>query len=285
MYDFTFFSTVLLPDTMTQTMQLVFFCQVPRSSHNQRCTASGQCMASAPNTLTCLSGTCQCRNFNNGPTSGTQVYWSVTNKNCLSCPTGYSSGWGSGVYNSPNRITNRCFRIVRSNSYTYDSAQASCQTALILGRRANLITIRNIMELNMIKTQFWQSGYNFVVGSRTSTPLVFTWNFDGSKAVQNTFYCIDQPNNAGSNQFVLVFQSGYCLDDLANTASYNIYLVYLFRKKGEMHNVIELYDNIMSLNETRSTINTNKIEPQNRRYSTATKNCFYVKLREITFFH
>lgn len=85
-------------------------------------------------------------------------YWSTSNNSCISCPTDYLTGYGFGVFNSSNRITNRCYRTINTISANYEKAQSICQED-----SANLVTIRNIMELRMIQTQFLVQNQEFIV--------------------------------------------------------------------------------------------------------------------------
>lgn len=75
----------------------------------------------------------------------------------MACPTGYSSGYGKTVYNSPYPITNRCYKIVNTAT-TFATAQSNCATD-----GANLMTVRNILEINMIKTQFYTASNKYIV--------------------------------------------------------------------------------------------------------------------------
>ncbi|CAF1021415.1 unnamed protein product [Brachionus calyciflorus] len=194
---------------------------LPRSSHNQKCSSDLHCMTSASTyQLTCKSNTCQCRNYDTDWLTGDQVYWSTSLQICRLCPTGYKTGYGAGIFGSPNRITNRCYGVETNEIYNFNSAQDQCFNTD--GNQANLITIRNVMEVAIIKTQVLNGlgAINFLTGSITTTYLSFKWNYNNNVDVQNTLWCNNQPNNAGGNQNALILIGGYCFNDLVDNNVY-----------------------------------------------------------------
>lgn len=74
-------------------------------------------------------------------------YWSRASQSCLDCPLNYKSGYGNSIQGSQHPITNRCYRVATATVTDYATAQSSC------GTNGNLITIRNILEMSMVKIQ------------------------------------------------------------------------------------------------------------------------------------
>ncbi len=77
-------------------------------------------------------------------------YWSVQAQNCTSCPSNFFSGYGLGIGNSQNAITNRCYFIDNSNFYTWTASINLCNTL-----NSRLITIRNTFEMALVTS--WAS--------------------------------------------------------------------------------------------------------------------------------
>ena len=76
----------------------------------------------------------------------------------MECPTGYSTGYGKGVQYSPYPITNRCYMIEHNPVASFNDAQPICRS-----KRANLITVRNTLEMGIIRDQFIDQSKNYLV--------------------------------------------------------------------------------------------------------------------------
>jgi hypothetical protein len=74
-------------------------------------------------------------------------YWSTQAQNCTACPNGFFSGYGQGIGNSQNSITNRCYYIDNTNFFTYSVAINNCNSV-----NSRLITIRNTFEMALVSS-------------------------------------------------------------------------------------------------------------------------------------
>lgn len=73
----------------------------------------------------------------------------MTQSICTTCPSNYYSGYGYGVSNSYNSITNRCYYFSQwtNTQSTYSGAVSNCQAPS--ATYSSLVTIQNTLEMGV----------------------------------------------------------------------------------------------------------------------------------------